>query len=252
MADIGAQVLLTSEGEGCIIILPDVNPVLKLRISNSPTRSTVDIDVSTVLSQNITLVYDSLDLQAIDSRKLKALITGAQPMVMDSPNMIVALYPPTPLIIQFGDKRIRITLQRESKDIGGIPLWEIALKCHQLAPGQSQLVAYGFNYDVGLAVADGDAEAITIDLFVSNRRMIEDVLEGRLSSFVPRLRFKRDETLYDLVLEPIDEKRIKAHLNTHFEFEGITFPSSEQLEASFRQEFDYLVSMLLRLLGGDK
>jgi len=212
----------------------------------------VDINVSTVLSQNITLVYDSLDLQTIDTRKLKELVTGTQPMVLDAPDMIVALYSPTRVIIQFGDRRTRITFQQQSKNIGSVPLWEIALKCHELVPDQSQLVAYGFNYDVGFEVADGDAEAITTDLFVPNRQMIENIIEGHLSSFVPRLKFKRGKTLYDLIFESIDEKRIKAHLNAHLEFKDITLPSQNQLEAYFRQEFDYLISLLPKLLEGDQ
>jgi hypothetical protein len=168
---------------------------------------------------------------------------------MDFPDMIVALYPPNPIIIQMGDKRTRITLQQESEDIGSVPLWEIALKCHQSVP-QPKLVAYGFNYDIGAEVKGGNAHTITIELFVSNPQMIENVLEGHLLSFAPRLKFKRDGTLYDLILEPIGEQRIKAHLNAHFEDD--TLPSQDQLEASFRQEFEYLVSMLPRLFKGDK
>jgi len=209
----------------------------------------MDIDIQSVLSQNITLVYDALDLRSIDTGKLKGFL-DAKAMVMDTPEMIVAVYPPHPLIIQIGDRRIRVTFPRESEDIGTVPLWEIAIKCHQLVP-QSQLVAYGFNYDVG-SVVTGNAQTITMNLFVSNRQMVEKALEGHLESFIPRLKFKRGETLYDLILEPLDEKRVKAHLNVHFQFKGITLPSQDRLEASFRQEFGYLVSMLSRLFEGDK
>ncbi len=208
----------------------------------------MDIDIPIVLKQNITLVYDSLDLQTIDSSKLKGIM-GGNAMVMDTPDMIVALYPPTPMIIQMGDRRTRITLQKESKDIGSVPLWEVALKCHQLVPPRAQLVAYGFNYDVGATVADGDVQTITMDLFISNRQMLEKILDGHLLSFMPRLKFKRGETLYDLILEPLDEQRITVHLNAHFE--DNTLPLQDQLEASFRQEFEYLVSMLPSLLEGD-
>jgi len=192
----------------------------------------VDIDIPIVLRQNITLVYDSLDLQTIDSSRLKGIMDG-KAIVMDTPDMIVSLRPP--IIIQMGDRRIRITLQQESKEIGGLPLWEIALKCHQLVPHQSQLVAYGFNYDVGATVADGNAYTITMDPFVSNRQRIEKALEGHLVSFIPRLKFKRGETLYDLILEPLDEKQITVHLNAHFK--DNTLPSQDQLEASVRKEF---------------
>lgn len=210
----------------------------------------MDIDIQRVLSQNITLVYDSLDLRTIDSRKLKELMgVKAKPMVMDTPEMIVAVYPAAPIIIQIADRRIRVTFQRESEDIGSVPLWEIALKCHQLVP-QSQLFAYGFNYDVGAVVADGNAQAIMMGLFVSNLQMIEDALGGHLLSITPRLKFKRGGTLYDLIFEPLGEQRIKAHLNAHFQ--DNTLPPQDQLEASFHQEFGYLISVLSRLFEGDE
>ena len=212
----------------------------------------MDIEIQRVLSQNITIVYDSLDLRTIDTGKLKGLMgVEAKPMVMDTPEMIVAVYPPHLLIIQIGDRRIRVTFPREREDIGVVPLWEIAIKCHQLVP-QSQLVAYGFNYDVRAIIANGNVRTITTELFISNWQMIENVLEGHLLSFVPRLKFRRGEALYDLILEPLDEQRIKAHLNAHFEFKDITLPSQDQLEASFRQEFGYLISILSRLFEGDK
>jgi hypothetical protein len=157
----------------------------------------MSIEPPVVLSQNITLLYTSLDLQDIDSSELKGLMGAeAKAMVMDVPDMIVTVYPATPLIIQIGDRRIRITFQRESNDIGPVPLWEVALKCHQLVP-QFQLAAYGFNYDLGVLATDGNAQTIALDLFVPDRRMLEDIFEGQLLSFVPRLKFKRDRAVYD-------------------------------------------------------
>jgi len=87
----------------------------------------MEIQIQTVLSQNITLVYDSLDLQAIDSGELKGLMgVQTKPMLMDTPEMIVAVYPPEPTVIQIGDRRIRITFQQHNEDIGRVALWEIA------------------------------------------------------------------------------------------------------------------------------
>jgi len=210
----------------------------------------MNLDVSTVLMQNITLVYDSLDLQTIDSSKLKGLVgVEARATVMDTPEMIVAVYPPTPIIIQMGDRRTRITFQQESEDVGGTPLWTIAFHCHELVP-QSQLVAYGFNYDVGGVVRKGNAQKIAMELFLRDQTMLEEKLGGRLLSFIPRLKFERDRTLYDLILEPLNEQRIKVHLNAHFE--SNILPSQDQLEMSFRQEFQYLFSMLPELFEGDE
>lgn len=214
----------------------------------------MEIEIQTILTQNITLVYDSLDPQGIDSGELKGLMgIQTKPMVMDTPEMIVAVYPPEPTVIQIGDRRIRITLPQHSEDIGKVPLWEIAVKCNQLVPeSKSALLAYGFNYDVVVALAGGNAQEVTIDLFVSNREAIEDALEGGLLSFIPRCQFQRGETRYDLVLEPLDAQRMKVHLNAHFEVKGMALPPGDQLQASFYQEFEYLVSMLPKLLEGGK
>jgi hypothetical protein len=214
----------------------------------------VEIEIQTVLSQNITLVYDSLDLQAIDSGELKGLMgVQTKPMVMDTPEMIVAVYPPEPTVIQIGDRRIRITFQQHNEDIGRVALWEIAGKCNQLASDpKATFIAYGFNYDVGLALASGNVHEVAIDLFASNPQIIEDALEGHLLTFIPRFRFQRGQTRYDLVIEPIDQQRMQVHFNAHFEFGGITLPPQDQLQASFYEEYRYLVSMLSRLFEGDR
>lgn len=211
----------------------------------------MDIQIETVLKQNITLVYDTLNLQALDTRALKELVGAHAPMIMDTPDMIVAVYPPEPIVIEIGDRRIRITLQQPAETIGSIPLWEIALRCHQLVPeSKSTLVAYGYNYDLEVALAKGSTHEATINLFVSDPNRIMSALEGDLLSFVPRFRFQRDQTRYDLALEPIDDQHIKVHMNTHFGFEGITLPSQDQLQVAFREEYEYLVAMLPRLFAG--
>jgi hypothetical protein len=214
----------------------------------------VAVEIPTVLGQNITLLYNSLDLQAIDSSGLKGLMgRQAKPMVMDTPEMIVAVYPAEPLVVQMGDRRTRITLQQRSDDIGGVPLWEIALKCNQLvAESKSTLVAYGFNYDAEAVLTGENANKAVLELFISNPRVIESALEGHVLSLVPRLLFQRDQTRYDLVLEPMAEQRINVHLNVHFEFEGVTLPHEDQLKTSFHEEFEYLASILPRLFEGDK
>jgi hypothetical protein len=205
----------------------------------------MNVDVSAVLSQNITLLYDALDLKTVDSKKLKVLM-DVEGVLMDTPEMIVALFPAVPLIIQMGDRRARITLQQESQEIGSTPLWDIAYNCSGIAQESgAKLIAYGFNYDLGVQAVDGDAQLTTLELFLSNRQALEDILGGHFFSFVPRLRFRRDETSYDLILEPLDARRIKVHLNAHFDVDEL--PSKEQLEDSFRREFAYLISILPEL-----
>lgn len=100
---------------------------------------------------------------------------------------------------------------------------------------------------LGVELAGGNAYKVMTELFVSNPEMIESAIEGHLLSCVPRFIFQRDQTRYDLVLEPIDEQRMKVHMNAHFEFGGITLPSQDQLQASFYEEYEYLGSILPRL-----
>ncbi len=210
----------------------------------------MNVHIPTVLNQNITLVYDALDLQTVNSGKLKGLIADIKPMVMDMPEMIVAVYPPAPIIIQIGDKRIRITLQQQNENIGSIPLWDIALRCQELVPQSQQLVAYGLNYDVAVQVENGDVQEITTRLFIPDLQVIEDVLNGKLLSFTPRLQFKREQVHYDLILEPLEKQIIKAHLNAHFGDEALEI-SEAILKKAFYQEFKYLTSMLPKLLMGE-
>ena len=209
----------------------------------------MDIQIERVLSQNITLLYESLDLQAVDGSKLKRLMgSQTKPMVMDTPEVIVAVYPTAVTLIQIGDRRVRITNQQQSEVIGQVPLWDLSVKCNQLVSEQStKLVAYGFNYDLGTVVKDGDAYRMTQDLFIADTTKLNGAIDGKLLSFVPRLRFRRGTARYDLVLEPLDPQRIKVHLNTHYESESIVLPSASQLQTSFFEEYEYLVSMVPRL-----
>ncbi len=211
----------------------------------------MDITAQTVLSQNITLLYDSVNVQVIDSGKLKELAgIPSKPMLMDTSDMIVAVYPPYPVIIQIRDRRISITLQQHGEDIGGIPLWGVAVECNQLVP-KSTLLAYGFNYDVGVEFDEGNANSVIIRLFVSNPQRIEGLITGQLLSSIPRFKFRRGEVLYDLVLEPVEERRVIVHLNAHFAHEGIALPSQDQLRTSFYDEYRYLTSILPGLFEGE-
>lgn len=205
--------------------------------------------IQRVLSQNITLVYESLNLQAVDGSKLKRLM-GAEtaPLLMDTPAIMVAVYPPEPILIQIADRRIRITNQQQSEEAGKVPLWDIAVKCNQLvAEPRPELVAYGFNYDLGVGVEGGNADQAAIALFIADRDGVNGLLDGQLLSLVPRLRFRRGETRYDLVLDPMGPDRMKVNLNAHYESQRVVLPSAARLQASYMSEFEYLVEMLPRL-----
>jgi hypothetical protein len=209
----------------------------------------VDIQIQAVLGQNITLLFKSLELQAIDRNKLRGLL-GAddKPAVIDTPDQLVAVFPRGPLFVQLGENRIRITLPQATTDIGVVPLWAIANKCNRLVPkANSWLSAYGFNYDLQATLPTGNARQMVVELFAAAPHRIEAALQGRLVSFVPRLRFERDRVLGDMVIEPVNDQIIQVHLNSHFPVEGTGLPGARKLEASYRREYEFLTSVLPRL-----
>lgn len=201
-----------------------------------------------VIGRNITLVYDALDIQAIDRNKLRELMQNGQPTIMDTPEMVVAVFPPEPWFVQIGDRRIRLTLPIEMPLLGDFPLWEYAVKAHALVPaGKSSLIAYGFNYDVGVRFPDQIVSDVLNQKFVGNRERLEAEINGELLIFAPRVIFKSSEIRYDLVFEPLDDHRIKVHLNAHFEAKGIQLPTQDDIKKSYMEQFEYLTAALTNL-----
>jgi hypothetical protein len=215
----------------------------------------VKASFETILNQNITLVYDALELDNVDRNALRGLVeTSVKPMIMDTPEMIVAVFPQGPVIIQVGDRRLRVNYQRHDETLGAIPLWEIAAEGHRMLKSDSapELIAYGFNYDIGYSFQDVEAASALVNLFLSESQvqLWETATSGEILSTTPKLKFRRDTTVYDLVLQPLQAERMKVHLNAHFETSGITLPESETLGGSFREEYSYLQSILSELLDG--
>ena len=204
------------------------------------------IELNAILNQNITLVYDLLDLKSIDTRQLKTLLNSQTgPMLMDTPEMIVAVYPSEQIVLQIGDNRIRITLQKGTEDVSNSRLGEFATKCHKLVPkNQSKLTAYGFNYDLLINAHDSSSQLLK-DLFVKDEEKINSILEGTLQTIVPRLRFTRNKNRYDLILEPVNDSEFKAHMNAHFVSNQL--PTTKKIKLSFEQEYSYLVEIMLRV-----
>lgn len=210
------------------------------------------ISESAVLNQNITLVYDSLDPKAIDSALLKTVVdSAAPPLIMDTPELIVAVYPAESIVVQIGDRRIRVTLTKLSTDLADKPLSQLAVKCSEMAR-KWKLIAYGFNYDLEVHLEDADSRALMLELCISDFQRLEHILGGQLVSFTPRLQYKRDQVQYDLVIEPIDSQSLTVHFNVHFEHSNLELPSAGRLEGAFREQFGYLTSVLPGLLEGGK
>lgn len=210
----------------------------------------MSIEVQTILNQNITVVFDSLDLHDINSSVLKSLMgREIRATVMDTPEMVVAVYPPAPTIIQIGDRRIRVNLPQDTRELGQVPLWDLARASAALVPSESAPVAYGFNYDVGVVINHVDANELLIQQFIHSPEELNQKLGGSLISTIPRFRFQRDEIRYDLVLEPTDKDHLKIHLNVHYELSGQSLPDSDILRRAYRKEYERLVEMLPVLIS---
>ena len=201
--------------------------------------------------QNITLVYDALDLRELDPGVLKRQLS---PMatIMDTPQMIVVVDPSGPLIIQFVDNRIRLSLQKKVSDVnqlgkfGRNNLWNLALDSHRLAQKQKRgLIAYGFNYDVVIDNYAQDVAALLNKMFIKNPDQLADTLDAEAIAIVPRIKFSRDDAVYDLILVPIDGTGLKAHLNVHFATSEI--PNQKNMKSNFGNQFAYLSEHLAQL-----
>lgn len=210
----------------------------------------------TIINQNITLVYKSLTLQDIDTRKLKTL-TRVPPTLIDNPDLIVAIYPKGPLLIQFADNRIRITLQREIQKLDpvgswqGLHLWKIALECSKLVR-KTEMTAFGFNYDLGANVSDNNPYETINKLFLKDASKVNDLLQTDSVLLSPRIKYKKGQQNYDLILEPLDETRITLHLNVHIKQSSL--PKQKLFKESFQHEFQYLLNVMHKLFndGGNR
>jgi hypothetical protein len=216
----------------------------------------MNITIKKILNQNITLVYDSLDLQTIDRNELRKLFDeGVSPTVMDSPGMLVIIAPSTQTIVQMGGNRILVTLPQQSQEIGQKPIWDVTVNCtHLLSNTKSEIIAYGFNYNIEVETA---LEEVPIDksfvpLFLARPTVFEKRLDGQLLSFVPRFVFLREQKKYDLKLKPVGERNLQVQLNVHYQVEEYPFPSAERLQKAFFEEFEYLKSILPKILKGDE
>ncbi len=206
--------------------------------------------IEAVFGRNITLVYDALDLQTIDRNKLRAVIPGSTPTVMDMPEVVVAVYPPSPWLIQIGDRRIRINVAAEIADLGDFPLWEYAIKCNELIPAdKASVIAYGYNFDFRARFQNGTPQDALISKFVSTRTQIEDLLQGTLVSYLPRIAFKTGDLYYEIAFEPMNDAQMKIHGNAHFQYAGIQLPPLEGLKSSYITQYEHLRNVIEKLLN---
>jgi len=208
----------------------------------------LEVKIESILRQNITMVFDSLDLQTIDINKLKSLFDD-QSSIMNTPEIIVAISPEESKIIQIGERRVRVNIQKGMKTIGEIPIWETSSKALDLVPKKFSLIAYGFNYDVICDLSLNANDSLK-EIFLRNEEKLDSAIDGQILSFSPRLIYTRQNKRYELLLEAVEEVKLKGHLNAHFQREDINLPTSEELKDSYLTEFDYFQDILTRLFQG--
>lgn len=206
------------------------------------------INTATTLMRDITLLYERIDRTNLDTRKLRNLF-DMQPVSMDTPDILVIVYPPLQLIIQIAEQHIRITHQQQSDRVDSLALWDVAEICQKLA-GSKYLLAYGFNYEILSNIDSATLAAVTDRWFFANRNAVSNLLEGDIIAFTPRLKFKHNGVTYDLILEEIAPGLLKSNLNAHFDSKRL--PPKAQLKSSFLAEYEKFRNVLHRLFDSEQ
>jgi hypothetical protein len=164
---------------------------------------------------NITIVYRELDFGSVSLDGLTRVFPeGPQPVVAKLPDALVIQYP-NRVSFQLLDRRLR--LNDPSEDLSRSQLPSV-LGPVVAAAGQTDVVAYGYNYDVVLGVSGiDDSGAFLLDKFLRERSQVEGVLDGSLSRLKLELTYGVEDSQCSLRLEPANsDNDLKAHLNVHY------------------------------------
>jgi hypothetical protein len=197
--------------------------------------------------RNITLVYDSLPLERINRDHLRKILNDTQAIVMDTPELIVCVAPTRSMLIQIGDRRVRIIDQKQHAP-GQTDLAALATKIHAIITG-STLSAYGFNYDLSLTAHGAKTPAQIVKArFLPDEERIALLVRGPIEAMAPRLIFRRGQARYDLVFQP-EDGQFKAHVNVHFA--SAVLPEQSELQKSIEEEQRELIALVNNLFPGD-
>lgn len=192
---------------------------------------------------NITIVYRELDFRSVSLDELTGVFPeGRQAVVAQFPDVLAIQYA-NRVSFQLLDRRLR--LNDPSPDLSRSPLATIFGPI-VAAAGQTDLVAYGYNYDVvfGLSGVD-DSGAFLLDKFLRERSRVEGDLDGSLSRIKLELIYDVEDSQYSLRLEPADSgNALKGHLNVHYADSGLV-----TAEDSLRQQLSYHYDRLRRGLS---
>jgi len=205
----------------------------------------VQFKQAVIAQTNITLVYESLSTSTIDLNRLrKELVGGLSPVITEIPdNAIALMYPQLQIGCMIGNNRVQVN-DGSQEPVGSRPISAVVHAAHNIIG--SKLIAFGFNYEV-LAVFDQDDLPASFKArFLCNPEDLEARLGGTIHNVGLRLNYRRESVACQLVLEPVEISKLRAHLNVHFESVN-QLPEANQLNASFQQEFDNFMQVLKAL-----
>jgi hypothetical protein len=203
----------------------------------------VDLEKFGIIQTNITIVYEKLDLEALDQNALRRdLVEGVAPVVTEIPNEMIALmYPQLQIACLLGDRRVRVN-DGSQLPIEERPVAAIAVAADKLV--NSKVVAYGFNYSAVVSLKGVETPGVFLkDRFLQDPDGIEERINGVINAVSLRLLYSQDHTAYQLTVEPEANDRIKVHLNAHFE-KPDALPDTETLQALFKREFETFLTTL--------
>jgi len=196
---------------------------------------------------NIIIVYRKLDFRSVSLDEL----TGAFP---EAPEPVVAKFPDVLFVqysngvsFQLADRRLR--LNDPSADLSRSRLPNM-LGPIVAAAGQTDLVAYGYNYDVvlGLSGVD-DSGAFLLEKFLRERSQVEGDLDGSLSRIKLELIYDVEDSRYSLRLEPANSDNVlRAHLNVHYA-RGELITDEDSLAQRLSHHYDSLCHSLNQLFS---
>lgn len=204
---------------------------------------------NTLVGQNITLIYQTLDYQKVDINQLRNLLDFGNEQMIFKRDGILITYPPKGILIQIMQDRMLVTCQQRSDKIGDVPIWEIASYCYQLANG-APLAAYGFNYDLEIVLPQGNIYQILNQVLSPDTSKLEKAVKGSTLAltFTAGVTFQHEQKPYSLLIQPQDEKRLRLNLNAHFE-KSKSLPSDTLLEKDYREEYNYLLTIIPGILA---
>jgi hypothetical protein len=211
---------------------------------SEPVMPSPNVQNHKLLGRNVTLAYDTLDVTLIDTNRIRDEIGPEGNMLVLGSEAITYMNAPMGLNVQIGGRRVSVTSQSPSADHA--PVWETATKLHSLVGPKSQLVAFGFNYDLELHGSAEDLRASVRASLFGDLSKLEASLAGNVVSASPSVVLMREDSMYTLALELAIEQP-KAHVNVHFESKGKGLPSTSQLRERFLRELEQ-VSQALALI----